>query len=140
MTTQIYSKENFAKMDSMHDSLATHISIDNKTLVIIYDTLDQSIIGQDGLPYYQGKKLTIEYAIDSYCEVRLFKNNKYKYVDLLAEKDKFYKLTNNCKFMSYKYAVDSFKEITLEFTIQGKNKYWNFEISMDPEKITYYWE
>lgn len=127
-------------MDSMHDSIATQIAIDNKTLVIIYDKLDQSIIGHDGLPYYKSKKLTIEYAIDSYCDVRLFKNNKYKFVDLLEEKDKFYKLTNNCTFMSYKYAVDSFEEITLEFTIQGKNKYWNFEIHMDPKRITYYWE
>ncbi|MBQ7378649.1 MAG: hypothetical protein IJW70_03080 [Clostridia bacterium] len=133
MTTKIFTKENFAEMDSMHDSVATHITIENRTLVITYDNLDQNAI-------YISKKLTIEYEIDSYCDVRFFKNNKYKFIDLLEEKDKFCKLTKNCTFMSYKYAVDCFREITLEFTIQGKNKYWCLEISMDPTKITYHWE
>ena len=65
MIGQIYSKDNFAEMDSMHDSIATNISIKNKTLIITYDNLNEGVIGRDGLPYYKSKKLTIEYVIDS---------------------------------------------------------------------------
>ena len=84
--------------------------------------------------------ITIEYVIDSYCDVKFFRRNKYKYVDLLEENNKFYKLINGCSFMSYKYAIDSFGEIILFFNIREKNKYWCFEISMDAEKIIYHWE
>ena len=108
MNLQIYEKDKFVEMDSMHDSLATNISIEDKTLIITYDNLNEGVMGQDGLPYYQNKRLTIEYVIDSYCDAKFFRNNKYNYVDLLEDKNKFYKLTNGCSFMSYKYAIDSF--------------------------------
>ena len=137
---QIYEKDKFVEMDSMHDSIATNISIKDKTLLITYDNLNEGVIGRDGLPYYKNKKLTIEYVIDSYCDVKFFRRNKYKYVDLLEENNKFYKLINGCSFMSYKYAIDSFGEIILFFNIREKNKYWCFEISMDAEKIIYHWE
>lgn len=140
MNLQIYSKNRFAEMDSMHDSIATNISIKDKTLIITYDNLNEGVMGQDGLPYYKSKKLTIEYVIDSYCDAKFFKNNQYRYIDLLEENNKFYKLTNGCSFMSDKYAIDSFGEIILFFDIRGKNKYWCFEISLDADKITYHWE
>ena len=140
MNLQIYEKDKFVEMDSMHDSIATNISIKDKTLLITYDNLNEGVIGRDGLPYYKNKKLTIEYVIESYCDVKFFRRNKYKYVDLLEENNKFYKLINGCSFMSYKYAIDSFGEIILFFNIREKNKYWCFEISMDAEKIIYHWE
>ena len=140
MDLQIYSKDKFIEMDSMHDSIATSISIKNKTLIITYDNLDEGVMGQDGLPYYKSKRLTIEYVVDSYCDARFFRKNKYKLVDLLQEDNMFYKLTNGCSFMSYKYAIDSFGEIILFFDIRERNKYYCFEISMDAEKIIYHWE
>ena len=140
MNLQIYEKDKFVEMDSMHDLIATNISIKDKTLLITYDNLNEGVIGRDGLPYYKNQKLTIEYVIDSYCDVKFFRRNKYKYVDLLEENNKFYKLINGCSFMSYKYAIDSFGEIILFFNIREKNKYWCFEISMDAEKIIYHWE
>ena len=140
MNLQIYEKDKFVEMDSMHDSIATNISIEDKTLIITYDNLNEGVMGQDGLPYYQNKRLTIEYVIDSYCDAKFFRNNKYNYVDLLEDKNKFYKLTNGCSFMSYKYAIDSFGEIILFFNIREKNKYFCFEISMDAEKVIYHWE
>ena len=140
MNLQIYSKDKFVEMDCMHDSIATNISIKNKTLIITYDNLNEGVMGQDGLPYYKNKRLTIEYVIDSYCDAKFFRKNKYKCVDLLEEDNTFYKLTNGCSFMSHKYAIDSFGEIILFFNIREKNKYWCFEISMDAEKIIYHWE
>ena len=140
MNLQIYEKDKFVEMDSMHDSIATSISIKGKSLVVIYDNLDEGVMGQDGLPYYKSKRLTIEYVIDSYCDAKFFRKNQYKWIDLLEEDNKFYKLTNGCSFMSHKYAIDSFGEIILFFNIRGKNKYWCFEISMDAEKIIYHWE
>ena len=59
----------------------------------------------------------------------------------------FNKITKNCIFMSYKYSVDSFNEITLDFEIHKgsrieykKYKYWGLEISLDATNITYIWE
>ena len=140
MDLQIYEKDKFVEMDSMHDSIATNISIKDKTLIITYDNLNEGVMGRDGLPYYKNKRLTIEYVIDSYCDAKFFRKNKYKYVDLLEEKNKFYKLTNSCSFRSYKHAIDSFGEIILFFNIREKNKYFCFEISMDAEKVIYHWE
>ena len=129
MNLQIYEKDKFFEMDSMHDSIATNISIKDKTLIITYDNLNEGVMGRDGLPYYKNKRLTIEYVIDSYCDAKFFRKNKYKYVDLLEEKNKFYKLTNSCSFMSSKYAIDSFGEIILFFNIREKNKYFSMHIS-----------
>ena len=140
MNSQIYSKDKFAEMDPMHDSIATNISIKNRTLIITYDNLNEGVMSQDGLPYYKNKRLTIEYVIDSYCDAKFFRKNKYKCVDLLEADNKFHKLTNGCSFISYKYAIDSFGEIILFFNIREKNKYYCFEISMDSEKIIYHWE
>ena len=140
MNTQTYSKNDFAKMDSMHDSIATQVSVEDKTLIVIYNHLDEGVIGNDGVPFYKNPKLTIEYAIASYCDAKLFNGNSYQLIDLLEEKNEFYKLTNNCSFVSYKYAVDSFQEITLFFDVRRKKECWSLEISMDAEKVTYHWE
>ena len=119
----------------MHDSIATNISIKDKTLIIEYDNLEY-----EQSPNCKYKKLTIEYIIDSYCDAKLYKKNFYKYIDLLENNKLFNKLTRNCSFRSFKYAIDSFNELTLFFYIQGKNKYWNFEINTDATQITYNWE
>ena len=140
MDLQIYAKDKLVEMDSMHDSIATNILIKDKTLIITYDNLNEGVMGQDGLPYYKNKRLTIEYVIDSYCDAKFFRKNKYNYIDLLEDKNKFYKLTNGCSVMSYKYAIDSFGEIILFFDIRERNKYFCFEISMDAEKVIYHWE
>ncbi|MBQ8408765.1 MAG: hypothetical protein IJY39_07855 [Clostridia bacterium] len=140
MNLQIYAKDKFVEMDSMHDSIATNVSIKDKTLIITYDNLNEGVVRQDGFPYYKNKRLTIEYVIDSYCDAKFYRKNKYKCVDLLEENNQFYKLTKGCSFVSDKYAIDSFGEIILFFSIREKNKYFCFEISMDAEKIIYHWE
>jgi hypothetical protein len=66
---------------------------------------------------------------------------------MLEDINMFNKITKDCIFMSYKYSVDSFNEITLDFEIHKgsrieykKYKYWGLEISLDATNITYIWE
>lgn len=148
MNTEKYSKADFMQMDSMHDCYATQISIENNTLIVIYDNLDEGVLRTDGLPYYKNKRLVINYEFDSFCDAKFYcRKGKYEIVDLLKEKGRFDKLTNNCIFSSYKYSVDSFGEITLHFDIRKvrndkllNNKHWGLEISTDAKEITYSWE
>lgn len=141
MTIQKFSRENYMEMDSMHDFFASQILVEDKKLIIVYDNLDKDIFNKDGTPYYQHKKLTIEYLIDSYCDAQLYYNrSKSVCLDLLDEKERFDKALRNCTFLSYKYAVDSFRELILYFTVCGKSKYYHFEILLDPESVTYTWE
>ena len=58
-----YSKENFMTMDSMHDSYAKEIKLENNCLIIMYDKLDEGVLATDGKPYYKNKKLTLSFSI-----------------------------------------------------------------------------
>lgn len=60
---------------------------------------------------------------------------------MLEDMIKFNKITKDCIFMSYKYYLDSFNEITLDFGIHKgsrnqykKYKYWGLEISLDDRR------
>ena len=147
MNTQIYSKENFAKMDSMHDSVASKIQLVENTLIITYDNLDNGVQNPDGLPCYKYKRLVVKYEFDSFCAVKLYYGkNKYKMIALPEQVSVFSNLTNGCMFASQKYSVDCFKEITLNFNIRKMrkdrflhNKYWGIEIGLDATRVTYDW-
>ena len=147
MNTQMYSKDNFMEMDPMHDSNASKIQVINNTLIITYDDLDKGVQNADGSSYYKYKRLVVKYEFDSFCDGKLYYGkNKYKIIDLPKQLDAFNKLTNGCTFMSYKYSVDCFNEITLNFYIRKmrkdrflRNKYWGAEISLDATRVTYDW-
>ena len=147
MNTQMYSKDNFMEMDPMHDSNASKIQVINNTLIITYDDLDKGVQNADGSSYYKYKRLVVKYEFDSFCDGKLYYGkNKYKIIDLPKQLDAFNKLTNGCTFMSYKYSVDCFNEITLNFHIRKmrkdrflRNKYWGAEISLDATRVTYDW-
>ena len=147
MNTQIHSKDNFMEMDPMHDSYASKIQLENNILIITYDDLDQGVQNADGTPYYKYKCLVIKYEFDSFCEAKLYYGkNKYKIIDLQERIGIFNILTDGCIFMSYKYSVDCFEEITLDFNIRKMqkdkclhNKYWGVEISLDATRVTYDW-
>ena len=140
MFTECYSKENFIKMHPMHDTLVSQIMKKDNSLIVIYDNLDMSSSGADGFLYYKGKKLTVKYEFDSFCDAILYKDNRIKYMDLSAEWDKFNKLINKITLISYKFSVDSFCEIALSFSICSKSKYRSLDIISDAVKVTYIWE
>ncbi|MDE5715597.1 MAG: hypothetical protein K2I42_05630 [Anaeroplasmataceae bacterium] len=148
MKEERYFKNDFMNMDSMHDSYANEAKIENGCLIIIYDKLDEGVLAPDGNPYYKNKKLTIKYNFETDCEAKFYYNkNKVIYVDLIDNIDLFIKITKNCLFRSYKYSLDCFGEIILDFSlrklINGKYhnyKYWGLEIRLDAIDITYIWE
>ncbi len=148
MTIKEFNIETFKNMDSMHDSYASEIKLDNTTLTIIYDKLDEGVLSQDGQPYYKNKKLTIKYNFDSFCDAKIYySKNKYFLIDMIENYSKFDKIVRNCLLQSFKFSVDSFNELMLDFSIRKrikgkyhKYKYWGLEIYMDAIKITYCWE
>ena len=121
MKVEQYQVNNTMEMDSMHDSYATEIKVENNNLIIVYDNLDKGVLGFDGLPYYKNKRLTIKYHFESYCDANIYygKNKCLWMLDLTDEDiNKFNKITKNCLFMSYKYSIDSFNELSLHFSIR----------------------
>lgn len=148
MNTQVHSKDNFMEMDPMHDSYASTIQLENNILTITYDDLDKGVRNADGSPYYKYKRLVIKYEFDSFCDAKLYYGkNKYKIIDLQEQIGIFNIMTDGCVFMSYKYSVDCFGEIALNFDIRKmrkdkclhNHKYWWAEISLDATRVTYYW-
>ena len=71
MKVEQYQVKNNMDMDSMHDSYATEIKIENNSLIIVYDNLDKGVLGSDGLPYYKNKRLTINISL-SHIVMRIF--------------------------------------------------------------------
>lgn len=148
MKIDVYQVNNSMSMDPMHDSYADEIRIENNSLIIVYDKLDEGVLEPDGMPYYKSKRLTIKYEFQTHCDARFYySKNKYLWIDMLDDANKFNKITKDCIFMSYKYSVDSFNEIILDFEIHKgsrnqykKYKYWGLEISLDATDITYIWE
>ena len=143
-----YLIKNTLGMDSMHDSYATEIRIEENCLIVVYDNLDEGVLDSDGKPYYQNKRLTIRYEFESYCDAKVYyKNNKFLWIDMVEEMNKFNKVTKDCLFMSYKYSVSSFNELLLEYSINRiingkyfKCKYHGLEIKLDTTNVTYIWE
>ena len=128
-----YNKDDYLNIKSMHDECVSDILIKDKNLVIIYDNIDEKI--------YKYKKLTITYELDAYCDVLMFyKNNKYLFIDMITNYEKFKKLINKSQYRTYKYFISNFKEIELELTSILKSKYYSLRILLDPITITYHYE
>ena len=148
MKVEQYQVKNNMSMDPMHDSYADEIIIENNNLIVVYDKLDEGVLGHDGLAEYKNKKLTIKYEFQSMCFATIFyRKNKCLWIDMVEEIKEFNKITKDCIFPSVKYSVDSFDEITLHFSIHKgsrtqykKHKYWGLEICLDATNITYIWE
>lgn len=137
MNTQHYFKNNFTEMNPMHDCFIAEILLQDKSLIVIYDNLNQDVFWT---PSCKSRKLTIKYKFESFCYATFYNDNKIKSFDLMEEWDRFNKLKNKLVFISYKYSVDSFKDVTLNYCINGRSKYYNMDIYMDAEEITYLWE
>ena len=70
MKVEQYQVKNNMSMDPMHDSYADEIRIENNYLIIVYDKLDEGVLGPDGLPEYKNKKnvaLCVVFSTYIYC-------------------------------------------------------------------------
>ena len=147
MLVQTFTKENFFDMDPMHDCDISHFSIEDKTLVITYDNLDEGIVYPNGEPIYKHKKLVARYEFESYCDVYWHGKKKYDVIPFYEHPDEFYKTFKNHTFESYKYSIDCFNEVSLYIVLHKlkndkvlRSKFYGFTILLDAKKITYTWE
>ena len=148
MRVEKFEKDTFMQMDSMHDSEVREIKIEDKCLFVVYENLDQSLLSANGTPYYKEKKLTITYEFDSLCDATIYYGkNQFLFLDMITDMKKFMKIIKGCQMMSYKYSVDSFGELTLNYALNKmkngkcqKYKYWGIEINLDVINVTYTWE
>jgi len=148
MKIEKFDKDNFMQMDSMHDSCVSDIKLEDKCLIVVYEKLDESLLSANGTPYYKDKKVTIAYEFQSLCDATVYYGeNKFLFLDMLVNMKKFMKIIKGCQLMSYKYSVDSFGELTLNYALSKmkngkyqKYKYWGIEINLDVINVTYTWE
>lgn len=148
MKIEKFDKDNFMQMDSMHDSYATEIKVEDKCLIVVYEKLNESLLSSNGTPYYKDKKVTIVYEFESFCDATVYYGeNKYLFIDVLGDMKKFIKIIKGCLLRSNKYAADSFGELTLNYALSKmkngkyqKYKYWGIEINLDVINVTYTWE
>lgn len=140
MNIQTYTKDNFFEMDPMHDCTASQILMEDNSLVVIYNDLDEDVFDVDGAPLYNYKTVKIQYNFKSFCDVELYdKKRKCKLLNMLNEKSAFDKLTDKCRFVSYKYSVDSFGQMGLYFSMNDICRP-DVVFYLDTETVTYYWE
>lgn len=65
------------------------------------------------------KRLTIRYEFDSYCDAKVYyKEDKFLWIDMIQDMNKFNKVTKECLFMSYKYSISSFDELLLDYSLK----------------------
>lgn len=126
----------FANAHAMHDCNFT-VAYENQTLILTYDKLDQYYDGPPLTPWFENeKKLTIRYHGIDHLRVDLSYGKKAKWyidseaVDALAGKE----------LEMYKYSVDSFGKMTLDFWVMIKRSQWAGSIEIRPDEIEYIWE
>ena len=122
----------FQKAHPMHDCSFT-ISFKDNTLVLIFDNLDQYC---DFPPYIDDgyKKATVKYYGVKDLILRLKFGRKEKiYFDTLSPLE-------GKELTMFKYSVDSFDAINLNFYVSTKKKLWDGTIEISPSEIEYIWE
>lgn len=70
----------------------------------------------------RARVVTVRYEFDSFCDVLLLEHNKYKYTEI----DELLNMQTNHRIVSFKFYVDSFSELTLEFDCH-KMKNWKYK-------------
>jgi hypothetical protein len=143
---QVFTKDNIFEMDAMHDCYISDISLKEKTLIITYDNLSEGLVDVNGDPIYKNKKLIIRYEFNSCCDVTWRNKRKWDAIDFYKNPDDFYKKFKNYVFLSYKYSVDCFNELSLALTAyklkNGEETGANIwvDIHTDIKTVTYTWE
>ncbi len=126
--------ELFDHADSMHDCSFT-ANFQNNILTLFFDHLDQYYDGPPYTSWFDGfKKLTIKYYVIDYLELKLTYGKKQLVFDNTVSHLESAELT------MYKYSVDSFDTMSLEFDALLKKKLWSGTIEISPNEIEYIWE
>lgn len=126
--------ELFSKALSMHDCSFV-ASFKNNTLILTFDNLEWYYDTPPITSWFNNyKKLTIKYHDIRSLRLTLKFGKK--------EKD-FYETVaplEGKELIMYKYSIDSFDAMILDFDVRIKNKLWGGEIKIYPKEIEYIWE
>ena len=138
MKTEIFSLKDkgtrFAKARSMHDCSFT-VSYENDTLILVFDHPEQYFGPAPGGPWFDNhQKCTVKYRNVKYLcltlKYRKKEKNYFDTVEALTEKEP----------IMFKFSVDSFDHMYLDFLVEIKKKLWGGILEMTPEEIEYIWE
>ncbi len=128
--------EIFDKANPMHDCDFT-ATFENNTLILFFDHLD---LYYDGFPpvlthWFEGcKKVTIKYYDIDCIELTLKRRKKeLHFYDTVTELE-------NKKLTMYRYWIDCFDDLFLDFYVNDKKKTWEGRIEICPTEIEYIWE
>ncbi len=70
MKEEVFYKENYSKMEAMHDSIIKEIKLEKNVLIISYENLNELT------KIYEYDNLIIKYYYESFCDVRVFSKGK----------------------------------------------------------------
>lgn len=124
----------FSKANAMHDCSFT-LSSEERALTLCFNNLGQYNDGPPITPWFGGyDKLTIHYRdIDGFgLYLQQGKRNK-EYFNTV-------KPLENCELIMFKYSIDSFDAVILDFFVTQRKKHLNGKIEMYPKEIEYIWE
>lgn len=126
--------ELFAKANSMHDC-SFDAAYENNTLTLTFDHLERYFDGPPITPWFEEyQRLTIRYhGIDSL-------NLRLKFGK--TEKDFYDTVTplEGKELIMFKYSVDSFNAMILDFYVTIRKKLWGGTLEIYPDEIEYIWE
>ncbi len=138
MKTEKFSIERkgdfFDKAHSMHDC-SFNALFENNTLVLIFDRLDRYYDAPPVTPWFDDyKKLTIKYHNTEFLNLRLKYGRKEKdFYDTIVP-------LNGKELIMFKFSIDSFDQMKLDFYVGMKKKLWGGMIEISPDEIEYIWE
>ena len=126
--------ELFSKAHSMHDC-SFLAKFEQNTLILIFDNLENYLDTPPITHWFDGyHKLTIKYHNTAFVNLCLRYGKKEKnFYDTVEP-------LNGKKLIMYKYSVDSFNQMTLDFYVMIKKKLWGGKIEIAPDEIEYIWE
>ena len=138
MKTELFSiseqGELFAKAHPMHDCsfIAT---FEQNTLVLTFDNLQNYYDTPPVTYWFDGyQKLTIKYHNTEFVNLSLKYGKKEKdFYDTLEP-------LSGKELIMFKYSVDCFNQMTLDFRVMIKKKLRGGKMEIAPDKIEYIWE
>ena len=127
-------RELFSKAHPMHDCSFV-AEFEQNTLILTFNNLEK-YFDTPPVKYWfdEYHKLTIKYHNTEFVNLSLKYGKK--------EKD-FYDTVehlNGKELIMYKYSVDCFNQMTLDFYVMIKKKLWGGKMEIAPDKIEYIWE
>lgn len=118
----------------MHDC-SFNALFEKNTLVLTFDHLDKYCAPSPVVPWFDNyNKLTIKYHNAEFLNLSLKLGKKEKvFYDTVVPLD-------GKELIMFKFSIDSFDQIKLDFRVSMRKKLWRGIIEISPDEIEYIWE